>query len=96
MALPFAAAERLGLGPARLSGLSLPLPLAAAGAAVLAACAAGLRFLPQRTLFAALLATGWVWAILFRGNTAEELEAMFHLGTLQYLKFETAQLIQAL
>ena len=78
-AIPYAAADRLGFAPA-LHALPPPLPFAAAGAAVLAACAAGLRRTPHRTLFAALLLTGWCWAILFRGNTAERFEAMFHIG----------------
>ncbi len=78
-AIPYAAADRLGLAPA-LHALPPPLPYAAAGAAVLAACAAAWRRTPHRALFAALLLTGWCWAILFRGNAAMRFEAMFHAG----------------
>ena len=86
MALPFAAADRLGLGLAQPYYDLWPPPpvaarLAALGAAVAAACLAGLRRLPQRTVFAALLLAGWCWAIPARGSTAfHQFEAMFHVG----------------
>ena len=86
MAIPFAAADRLGLDPARPHNGLWPPPasapwFAALGAAVAAACLAGLRVLPHRTPFAALLLAGWGWAIPFRGSAAvHEFEAMFHLG----------------
>ena len=78
--------DRLGLGLPQPYYDLWPPPAAARwfavlGAAVLAACAAGLRVLPQRTLFAALLLAGWCWAIPFRGEAAlHEFEAMFHAG----------------
>ena len=80
-AIPYAAVDRLGLAPS-LHALPPPLPYAVAGAAVavLAACAAAWRRTPHRALFAALLLTGWCWAILFRGNAAMRFEAMFHAG----------------
>ena len=86
MAIPFAAVERLGLDlPRPLPGLWPPPSsapwFAALGAAVLAACFAGLRRLPHRMLFAALLLAGWGWAVPFRGAVAfHEYEAMFHVG----------------
>ena len=85
-AIPFALADRLGPGPAQpYHGLWPPAPaapwLAAAGAAVALACAAGLRWLPRRTPFAALLLAGWCWAVPFRGQNAyHEFEAMFYVG----------------
>ena len=79
-AIPFAAVDRLGLDLAHRQ-VWPPNPwFAVPGAAVLAACAAGLRFLPHRTLFAALLPAGWVWALMFRGNIWHEWETMFHFG----------------
>ena len=85
MAIPFAAVDRLGLdlaSPNRLWPPPATAPwFAGAGVAVAAACLAGLRWLPHRTLFAALLLAGWAWAIPFRGQTAHhEFEGMFHLG----------------
>ena len=80
MAIPFAAADLLGLDLAQRQVWPPDPWLAVPGAAALAACAAGLRFLPQRALFAALLAAGWVWALMFRGNIWHEWETMFHLG----------------
>ena len=86
MAIPFAAADRLGLDLARPYNGLWPPPasapwFAALGAAVAASCLAGLRRLPHRTPFAALLLAGWGWAIPFRGSAAvHEFEAMFHLG----------------
>ena len=85
MAIPFAAVDRLGLDLAK-PNLLWPPPasapwFAALGAAVAAACLAGLRVLPHRTLFAALLLAGWCWSLAFRGSTAlHEFEAMFHVG----------------
>ena len=86
MAIPFAAADLSGLGLAQPRyGLWPPPPaapwLAALGAAVFAACLAGLRRMPQRALAATLLLAGWCWAIPFRGSAAlHEFEAIFHLG----------------
>ena len=86
MAIPFAAVDRLGLDLARPHNGLWPPPasapwFAAFGAAAAAVCFAGLRVLPQRTLFAALLLAGWGWAIPFRGSAAvHEFEAMFHIG----------------
>ena len=85
MAIPFAAVDRLGLdlaSPNRLWPPPATAPwFAGAGAAVAAACLAGLRALPHGTLFAALLLAGWAWTIPFRGQTAHhEFEAMFHIG----------------
>ena len=85
-AIPFALVDRLGLDLAQpFYGLWPPPasapPFAALGAAVLAVCLAGLRRLPHRTLFAALLLTGWCYAVAFRGSSAfHEFDAMFHLG----------------
>ncbi len=84
LAIPFALLDRADLSQPHLILGPPPAPaawLAAAGAALFAACLAGLRFLPHRTLFAALLLTGWAWAIPFRGSAAfHEFEAMFHAG----------------
>ncbi len=86
MAIPFALADRLGPNPAQpYHGLWPPEAsapwFAALGAGTVAVCLAGLRFLPHRALFAALLAAGWCWAIPFRGQNAyHEFEAMFYLG----------------
>ena len=86
MAIPFAAADRLGIDLAQSHHGLWPPPsaaprLAALGAAAVAAAAAGLRFLPHRLPFAALLLAGWCWAIPFRGSAARhEFEAMFHVG----------------
>ena len=85
MAIPYAAADRLGLDLMQRGSIWPPPAvaprLAVLGAAAVFACAAGLRWLPQRTLFAALLLTGWCWIVPFRGNTAfHEFEAMFHVG----------------
>ena len=82
-AIPFAFVDRLDLDLAVPDhGYWPPNPwFAALGAAVLAACAAGLRVLSHRTLWAALLLTGWGWAIALRGSAAaHEQEAMFHAG----------------
>ena len=64
MTIPFAAADRLGLDPAQPFYGLWPPPasaprFAAAGAAILAVCFAGLRFLPRPAPFAALLLAGW-------------------------------------
>ena len=86
MAIPFAAADRLGIDLAQSHHGLWPPPsaaprLAALGAAAVAAAAAGLRFLPHRLPFAALLLAGWCWTIPFRGSAARhEFEAMFHVG----------------
>ena len=86
MAIPFAAVDRLGLDlPRPLSGLWPPPSsapwFAALGAAVIAACFAGLRRLPHRMPFAALLLAGWGWAVPFSVAAAtHEFEAMFHVG----------------
>ena len=86
MTIPFALAERLGANPAApLTGSWPPEAsapwFAALGAGASAVCLAGLRFLPWRALFAALLLTGWCWAVVFRGATSlHEFYAMFHLG----------------
>ena len=86
MAIPFAAVDRLGLDLARPSYGPWPPPhaapwLAALGASACAACLAGLRFLRCRAAVAALLLTGWGWAIAFRAAVGgHEYEAMFHLG----------------
>ena len=86
-AIPFAFADRLGLDPGTPDlGYWPPIPwFAALGAAVLAACAAGLRALPRlphRALLAALLLAGWCWAIPLRGSVAlHEYEAMLHAGS---------------
>ena len=84
LAIPYALLDRAGLAQPHLGLGPPPAPaawLAAAGAAVFAACLAGLRFLPRRTLFAALLLGGWCWAIPFRGQTSlHDYEAMFHAG----------------
>ena len=86
VAIPFAAVDRLGLGLAQPYYDLWPPPAAARwfavpGAAVLAACLAGLRVLPHRTLFAALLLAGWCWAIPFRGQTSlHEFYALAHAG----------------
>ena len=84
LAIPYALADRAGLAQPHLSLEAAPpaaAGLAAAGAAVFAACLAGLRFLPRRTLFAALLLGGWCWAVPFRGSAARhDHEAMFHAG----------------
>ena len=82
-AIPYAAVDLLGLDLSQPHyGLWPPNPwFAAPGAAVLAACLAGLRWLPQRTPVAALLLAGWCWAVAFRGSAAlHEFEAMFHIG----------------
>ena len=64
-AIPFAAVDLLDFDlPQPRNGLRPVQPgFAAAGAVVLAVCLAGLRRMPHRTLFAALLLTGWVWAM---------------------------------
>ena len=87
MALPFAAVDRLGLDLAQspLGSGSRIWPanpwFAVPGAAVFAACLAGLRFVRRRMLFAALLLAGWGWALMFRGSYPyQEFEAMFHIG----------------
>ena len=86
MAIPFALVDRLSLDLAQPYTGIWPPPssaprFAALGAAVLAACFAGLRWLPQRTLFASLLLAGWCWAAAFRGSAPyQQFEAMFHVG----------------
>ncbi len=84
LAIPYALVERIGLSQPHLGLGPPPAPaawLAAAGAALFAACLAGLRFLPHRALFAALPLAGWCWAIPFRGQAAwHDYEAMFHVG----------------
>ena len=83
LTIPYAAVDRLGLDLAfPLGGYWPPNPwFAALGTAVCAACVAGLRFLPHRTPFAALLLAGWCWAIPFRGATAvHEFYALAHAG----------------
>jgi len=82
-AIPFALVDRLGLDLAQPDYAYWPPNpwFAAPGAAVLAACAAGLRVLPHGMLFASLLLAGWGWAIPFRGSAVvHEYEAMFHAG----------------
>ena len=82
-AAPWALAERLGipLGQPTYGPWPADARWAVWGAAVAAACFAGLRFLPQRMLFATLLLAGWCWAVPFRGSASlHEFEAMFHLG----------------
>ena len=82
-AIPFALVDRLGLDLAQPDYAYWPPNpwFAAPGAAVLAACAAGLRTLHHRTPWAALLLAGWSWAIPFRGSAVvHEYEAMFHVG----------------
>ena len=85
-AIPFAAVDRLGLDLSQPHYRPWPPPdaapwFAALGAAVLAACLAGLRFLSHRTIAAALLLAGWCWAIPFRGQSAlHEFEAAAHAG----------------
>ncbi len=84
--VPFALVDGLGLDLAQPHHRLWPPPAsaprwAAAGAALAAVCFAGLRLLPHRMLFAALLLGGWAWAIPFRGmNALHEFTAMFHLG----------------
>ena len=83
MAIPYAAVDLLGLDLAQPHYRPWPPNpwFAVPGAAVLAACLAGLRRLPHRALFATLLLAGWCWAAAFRGSAAlHEFEAMFHLG----------------
>ena len=82
-AIPFALVDRLDLDLAQPGHAYWPPNpwFAAPGAAVLAACAAGLRFLPHRTPWAALLLAGWGWAIPLRGSVVRhEYEAMLHVG----------------
>ena len=79
-ATPFAAAHRLGL---ELPERETPHPhrwFAVPGAAMFAACLAGLRFLPHRILFAALLLAHWCWAVAFTNSHNHVYPAMFHLG----------------
>ena len=86
MAIPYAVADRLGLDLAQYGNRFWPAApvapgLAVLGAAAVFACAAGLRQLPQRTLFATLLLAGPCWAIPFRGSFPHhEFEAMFLVG----------------
>ena len=86
MAIPFALVDRLGLDFAVPRHHVWPTEaaapwLAALGAGASAACLAGLRFLPHRALFAALLLTGWCWAIPFRGQAAlHEYSTLNHIG----------------
>ena len=85
-AIPFAAVDLLGLPLAQPYYDLWPPPdeawrFAALGAAVFAACLAGLRRLPHRALFAALLLAGWGWALPFRGEAVlHEFEGVFHVG----------------
>ena len=86
--LPYAVLQRLGHDLLQAYYPSWPPPAgpaggaaAAAGAAAFGACLAGLRVLPHRLPFAALLLTGWGWTVPFRGSAAlHEFEAMFHVG----------------
>ena len=85
MVIPYAVADGIGLDLAQRGSIWPPPAvaprLAVLGAAAVFACAAGLRRLPQRTLFAALLLSGWCWAVSFRGSAPFfEFEAMFHVG----------------
>ena len=86
LAIPFAAVDRLGLDLSQPHYRPWPPPssawwFAALGAGVSAVCLAGLRRLPCRAPFAALLLAGWCWAIPFRGQTAlHEFEAIAHIG----------------
>ncbi len=86
MAIPFALVDRLGLDFSvprhRLWPTEASAPwLAALGTGVFGTCLAGLRFLPHRALIAALLLTGWCWAIPFHGQVAlHEFKAVFHVG----------------
>ena len=87
-ALPYAVLQRLGHDLLQAYYPSWPPPAgfagtaaAAGGAAAFGACLAGLRRLPHRLPFAALLLAGWGWTVPFRGSTAlHEFEAMFHVG----------------
>ena len=75
---PFAAARLLDLDPADGARHAA---LAATGAALFAASLASLAALRERTAAAALLLTGWVWALAFRASAAlHDFEAMFHVG----------------
>ena len=69
-------AERLANAP--------PLPLAAAGVAMVGACMAGLTFVPRRRIpLAALALSGLCWALAFRNNTFladHQFEAIYYLG----------------
>ena len=84
--IPYAAVDRLDLDVWQRSARYWPHPavapwFAALGAAAAAACAAGLRLLPSRRLFATLLLAGPCWAIPFRGSFAlHEFEAIFLVG----------------
>ena len=83
MAIPYAAVHRLGPDLAQpYYGLWPANPwLAAPGAAVAAACLAGLRGLRHPLPAAALLLSGWCWAVPFRGSVSfHQFEAMFHIG----------------
>ena len=86
MAIPFALVDRLGLDlPQPGSGLWPPPDsaprFAALGAAVFAAAAAGLRFLPHRLPVAALLLAGWCWTVPFRHIAySHEYYALWHAG----------------
>ena len=84
--IPYAVVDRLDIDLWQRSAKFWPAPavapwLTALGAATAAACAAGLRRLPSRRLFATLLLAGPCWAIPFRGSFAlHEFEAIFLLG----------------
>ena len=84
--IPFAAVDLLGLPLAQPYYDLWPPPEAAAwfaaiGAAVFAACLAGLWRLPHRAPFAALLLVGWSWAIPFPVHAAlHEFVGVFHVG----------------
>ena len=86
--LPYDALQRLGRDVLQPDYPSWPPPsgfagaaAAAGGAAAFGACLAGLRALPHRLPFAALLLAGWCWAIPFRASVAlHEFEGMFHVG----------------
>ena len=55
--------------------------IVAAGAVLLGASLAGPIFLPQRTPAAALMLSGWVWALAFRAEAAtHDFEALFYVG----------------
>ena len=77
---PFALLSALGLDTATTLWPRDPW-LVATGAALFGASLAGLTFLPHRTPAAALLLSGWIWALAFRASNAlHEFEALFHVG----------------
>ena len=83
LAIPYAFVHRFGPDLAQpYYGLWPTNPwLAAPGAIAAAAGLAGLRGLRPPLPAAALLLSGWCWAIAFRGSASfHQFEAMFHLG----------------